>query len=96
MSSKICENKYFYAVMPSEKDKILKFNQYIKSDKIPYIIYADIESLIKKIDVCANNPEKSSTTKIGEHIPCGYSVSTIWVFHSIEKRHTLNRGKYLL
>ena len=49
MSSKICENKYFYAVvMPSEKDKILKFNQYMKSDKIPYIIYADIESLIKK------------------------------------------------
>ena len=48
MSSKICENKYFYAVMPSEKNKILKFNQYIKSDKIPYIIYADIESLIKK------------------------------------------------
>ena len=49
MSSKICENKYFYAVVtPSEKDKILKFNQYMKSDKIPYIIYADIESLIKK------------------------------------------------
>ena len=31
---------------------------------MPYIIYADIESLIKKIDGCANNPENSSTTKI--------------------------------
>ena len=29
--------------MPSEKDNILKFNQYMKSDKMPYIIYADIE-----------------------------------------------------
>ena len=36
-----------------------------------YIIYADITSLIKKIDGCANNPEKSSTTKLDEHIPCG-------------------------
>ena len=27
------------------------------SDKMPYIIYADIESLIKKIDGCANNPQ---------------------------------------
>ena len=27
----------------------------MKSDEIPYIIYADIESLIKKIDGCANN-----------------------------------------
>ena len=34
-----------------------------------YIIYTDIESLIKQIDGCAKN---SSTTKVGEHIPCGY------------------------
>ena len=33
--------------MPSEKD-IFEFNQYMKSDTTPYIIYADIESLIKK------------------------------------------------
>ena len=32
------------------------------------MIYADIESLIKRIDGCANNPENSSTTKIGQHI----------------------------
>ena len=42
--------------MQSEKDIILEFTQYIKSDKIPYIIYTDIESLIKKIDECTNNP----------------------------------------
>ena len=35
-----------------------------------------VESLIKKIDVYANNPENSSTTKIGGHICCGYSMST--------------------
>ena len=37
-----------------------------------YIIYADSEYLIKKIDGCPNNPKQSSTSKIGEHIPCGY------------------------
>ena len=36
--------------MPSEKNNILELNQYMKSDKMPYLIYADIESLIKKID----------------------------------------------
>ena len=35
-------------VMPSEKDNILEFNHYMKSDKMPYIIYADVECLIKK------------------------------------------------
>ena len=62
--------------MPSEENNILEFNQCMRSDKMTYIIYADIESLIRKIDGCANNQEKSSTTKIGGHIPCGYSMST--------------------
>ena len=43
--------------MLSEKDNILEINQKMKSDKIPYIIYADIESLIKRIEECANNQE---------------------------------------
>ena len=86
--------KDFYGiVIPSEKDKILEFNKYMKSDKMSYIIYADMELLIKKIDGCANNPENSSTTKIGEHIPCEYSMSTIWAFGNIENNHTLYRGK---
>ena len=50
---------------------------------MPYIIYADIESLIKKIDGCANDPENSSTIKIGEHILCESSMSTIWAFDHI-------------
>ena len=39
--------------------------------------YAGIESLIRKIVGCTNNPENSSTKKVGQHIPCGNSMSTI-------------------
>ena len=49
--------------MSSEKDNILEFNQYMESDQITYIIYVDMESLIKKIDGRANNPENYSTKK---------------------------------
>ena len=65
----------------------------MKSDKMPYIIYADIESLFRKTEGCANNPENSWTTKTGEHVPCGYSMSTIWGFDHTEKNQTLYRGK---
>ena len=58
--------------MQQKRKKILEFNQYIKSYKKSYIIYADIESLIGKIDGCANNPEKSSTIEIEQNIPCPY------------------------
>ena len=91
---KVCKNKDFCGIaVPSEKINILEFNQYMKSDRMPYIIYADLESLIEKIDGCANIPEKSSTTKLGEYIPCEYSMSTIWVFSNIENKHILHRGE---
>ena len=35
--------------MPSEDTKILEFNQYQKSDKVPFIIYADLQSIKKSI-----------------------------------------------
>ena len=63
--------------MPSDSAKILEFNQYQKSDKGPSIIYADLKYIIEKIDGCKNNPENSSTTKVSEHIPSGFSMSTI-------------------
>ena len=47
---------------------------------MPYIIYADLESLIKNIYGSAHNPEKYLTTKIDEHIPWGYPISAIRAF----------------
>ena len=79
--------------MHSQNCKILQIDQNMKSDKLSYIIYVDLELLIEKIDGCANNPRKASTTKIGEHIHCGYSMLSIWAFDNIENKRTLYRGK---
>ena len=43
--------------MPSEKNKIIEFNQYMKLDKTLYTTYVDIEYLIEEREVCANNPK---------------------------------------
>ena len=45
---------------------------------MPYIIYAELKSLIKKVDGYTNNTGKSSTTKICEQVFCGYSMLTTW------------------
>ena len=58
----------------------------MKSVKISYITYADLESLIKKIYRWASNSETSLTTKIGEHTPCGYSMSIICGFDHINDK----------
>ena len=79
--------------MPSEDTEILEFNQYQKSNKSPFIIYADPECIIENINRCKINPENSSTTKVSEHIPSGFSLSTISSFKNIENKHEYREAK---
>ena len=79
--------------MSSEGTQILEFKQYQKSDKAPFIIYADLECLREKIDGSKNNPEISSSAKVSEHILSGFSMSTIPLFKDIENKHDAYRGK---
>ena len=44
--------------------------------KAPFIIYADLESLLEKMSTCYDSPEKLSATKIHKHTPSGYSLFT--------------------
>ena len=65
----------------------------MKWGKLAYIIFDDFEFLIKKIDGCRNNPEKSSTINIGKSTPFRYSKPAIWAFDNIENKHALYCGK---
>ena len=79
--------------MPYKDTKILELNQYQKADKAPFIIYADLECIIEKIDGSRKNPENSSTTKVSQHIPSGFSMSTMSLFRRIGNKHDVSRGK---
>ena len=55
----VCEiHDYCYVEMPEKDNKILKYNHGEKSMKVPFIIYAGLESLLEKMNTCHNNPEK--------------------------------------
>ena len=71
--------------MLSEDLKILRFNQYQKSDKTLFVIYSDLQCLIKTTDGCKNNPGNSFTTKVGENI--GFSISAISSVRNIEDKY---------
>ena len=73
---KVCKNKDFCGIaMPSEKNKILEFNQHMKSDKMPYIIYADMEFLIKRHRwMCKQSRKLFNKKKLREHVLCGHSM----------------------
>ena len=79
--------------MPKEDNKILKYNNGENSMKVPFIIYADLESLLYKIIIYHNNPKKTSITEINEHMPSGYSFCTHSLFDTTKNRFDYHRGK---
>ena len=91
---KVCENHdYCHLEMPEEYNKILKYNKRQKSTRVPFIITADLECLLEKMNTCQNNPEKSSTTKINKHTPSGYSLLAHCSFDSTKNKLDHYRGK---
>ena len=78
---KICNNKEFcHPKIPDEDNEILKYIPGEKSLRVPFLIYADLECLLKKISTCSNNPDKSYTEKKAVHKPPGYSLVTCCSF----------------
>ena len=91
---KVCENHdYCYVEMPEEYNKIFKCNEGEKSMRVPFIIYGDLECLLEKMNICHNNPEKSSTIKINKHTPSGYSLFTHCSFDTTKNKLDYYRGK---
>ena len=69
--------------MPSEDTKVLEFNQYRKSDKASFIIYADLECIIENIDGYKNNPENSFTKKLEDEVVNKRVAGIIWKWKSL-------------
>ena len=68
-----CSNHEAVKIEMPKKGDILKFENYYKGERLPFIIYADTESLIKPIQTCEADPEKSYTKKYQKHEPISFS-----------------------
>ena len=61
---RVCKDHDFCdIIMPNEDTKILKYSSGEQSLKVSFIIYADLECLLQKINACQNNLDKSYTEK---------------------------------
>ena len=78
--------------MPKKKS-ISQYNDGKESMTIPFIIYADMASLLEKINTCYNDPKKSSTTKINSHASSGYSLFTHFSFATTKNKLDYDRGE---
>ena len=65
----------------------------MKSLRIPFVTYTDLEYLLLKQQPCQNNPDKSYTEKKNIHEPCGYSLDSISLFDLKQTKHSYCRGR---
>ena len=66
------ENKSVKITMP-QPNTYLRFKNFLYSEKAPFAVYADFESLIKPLDNCDPDPNKSYTKKYQKHEPISFS-----------------------
>ena len=50
----------------------LKFKNFLYSERAPFAIYADFESIVKPLDTCKPDPNKSYTLKYQKHEPVSF------------------------
>ena len=66
----ICQSNEFIE-MP-EEGTFIQFENHIRSQKMPFVIYADFESLVESISGCEPNPKNCFTNQFQKHKPCGF------------------------
>jgi len=70
----LCQTQKPQRIEMPKPGSYLEFNRYDSMLKMPFVIYADFESILVPISGCAPNPENSFTVRTAEHVACGFSL----------------------
>ena len=91
------DNEAVKVEMPRQGSKI-RFKDGSKQMKVPFIMYADFESILQKVDsdleeTKDENGEKSYTQKVNQHIPSGFCVYSKFAYGEVQDPLMLYRGR---
>ena len=67
-----CSNHEAVKIIMPKKGTMLRFENYHRGERVPFVIYADFESCIKSIHTCGPNPENSYTKQYQKHEPISF------------------------
>ena len=96
-------NGHIKVKMPTEKEKRLKFQDGQHQFRIPFMLYADFESILKPVDEryrdkmnkmkTERKGKASYTENINTHVPSGWCVHSTFVFGDVSDPLKMYRGK---
>ena len=88
-----CINNESVKVEMPHKNPIVQYSDGQFQFKVPFIMYADFESILEPIQGPENNPSISSTRGINNHVPSGWCVRSEFAHGKVENPLKLYRGE---
>ena len=79
--------------MPAEGE-VIKFKSFRETVKIPFVIYADLESILQKLTVTQKQEmDKEQTEKLQKHVACSYGYKVVCCYdEKLSKPFKMYRG----
>ena len=82
------------AIKMSKADDMVHFKNYHKQLPVPFVVYADLEAITKKVQACRPNNDKSYTECYQSHEDCGYGYKVVCCYDDkFTKPVQIYRGK---
>ena len=75
-----------------DKDPIVTYSNGQHQFKVPFIMYADFESILEPIQGVKNDPNISSTRGLNSHKPSGWCLHSKFAYGKVKKPTTQYRG----
>ena len=68
-----CNEEESIKINMPKPDTFIKFKNFLHGERAPFAIYADFESILKPMETCEPDPNKSYTLKYQKHEPLSFS-----------------------
>ena len=88
-----CENNESVRVDMPKQGSTVEFKDGQNQFKVPFIMYADFESILELIESTNPNQNRSYTNEVNQHAPSGWCVYSKFAYGNVDNPLRLYRGK---
>ena len=88
-----CKDNESVRIEMPHKKPVVEYSDEQFQFKVPFIMYADFESILELISRPGNNPRISTTRGINVHVPSGWCICSKFAYGEVKAPLALYRGK---
>ena len=88
-----CEDNESVRVEMPKQGSTVEFKDGQNQFKVPFIMYADFESILESMDHGSSDPNQPYTNEVNQHMPSGWCVYSKFGYGDVDNPLRLYRGK---